>query len=102
MALPPRNCNGSDLGKPRQPWLSSDSPVRDGELYGTYHHIGATSMSKHPTDGVVNEDCRAHGITNPYFAGCSVFPTGGHAKPTLSIVALAIRLADHLRSSVAA
>jgi choline dehydrogenase-like flavoprotein len=81
-------------------WLNSDTPVRDGELYGTYHHIGTTRMSKYPTDGVVNEDCRAHGIPNLYFAGCSVFPTGGHANPTLSIVALAIRLADHLRSNV--
>lgn len=78
-------------------WLNSNAPVGDGELYGTYHHIGTTRMSKHPADGVVNEDCRAHGITNLYFAGCSVFPTGGHANPTLTIVALAIRLADHLR-----
>jgi choline dehydrogenase-like flavoprotein len=81
-------------------WLTSDTPVGNDELYGTYHHIGTTRMSKYPTDGVVNEDCRAHGVTNLYFAGCSVFPTGGHANPTLSIVALAIRLADHLRSNV--
>jgi choline dehydrogenase-like flavoprotein len=89
------------FGKPETTaWLNSNSPVRDGELYGTYHHIGTTRMSKGPIDGVVNENCRAHGITNLYFSGCSVFPTGGHANPTLSIVALAIRLADHLRSSV--
>jgi choline dehydrogenase-like flavoprotein len=78
-------------------WLSSDAPVRDGELYGTFHFIGATRMSKDPRDGVVDENCCAHGIKNLYFAGCSVFPTGGHANPTLTIIALAIRLADHLR-----
>jgi choline dehydrogenase-like flavoprotein len=55
-------------------------------------------MSKDPRDGVVNEDCRSHGIQNLYFAGCSVFPTGGHANPTFTIAALAIRLADHLRN----
>jgi choline dehydrogenase-like flavoprotein len=79
-------------------WLTRDTPVREGELYGTYHHIGTTRMSRHPPDGVTNENCRAHGVTNLYFGGCSVFPTGGHANPTLSIVALSIRLADHLRS----
>lgn len=81
-------------------WLSQNTPVRDGQLYGTYHHIGTTRMSRYATDGVVNENCRAHGITNLYFGGCSVFPTGGHANPTLTIVALSIRLADYLRSSV--
>jgi choline dehydrogenase-like flavoprotein len=80
------------------PWLTSQSPLRDDELYGTYHHIGTTRMSKDPRDGVVNEDCRSHGIQNLYFAGCSVFPTGGHANPTFTIAALAIRLADHLRN----
>jgi choline dehydrogenase-like flavoprotein len=80
------------------PWLTGNSPIRDDELYGTYHHIGTTRMSKDPRDGVVNENCRAHGIQNLYFAGCSVFPTGGHANPTFTIAALAIRLADHLRN----
>jgi choline dehydrogenase-like flavoprotein len=58
-------------------------------------------MAKDPRDGVVDENCRAHGVTNLYLAGCSVFPTGGHANPTLTILALAIRLADHLRAEVA-
>jgi choline dehydrogenase-like flavoprotein len=79
-------------------WLTSDAPLREDELWGTYHHIGTTRMSQDSSEGVVNEDCRAHGVYNLYFAGCSVFPTGGHANPTLTIVALSIRLADHLRS----
>jgi len=80
------------------PWLTSNAPIGNDELYGTYHHIGTTRMSKDPRDGVVNEDCRSHGIDNLYFGGCSVFPTGGHANPTFTIVALAIRLAEHLRA----
>jgi choline dehydrogenase-like flavoprotein len=46
---------------------------------------------------VVDADCRVHGIANLYVAGSSIFPTGGHANPTLPLVALALRLADHLR-----
>jgi choline dehydrogenase-like flavoprotein len=45
---------------------------------------------------VVDADCQVHGIGNLYIAGSSIFPTGGHANPTLTIVALALRLADHL------
>jgi choline dehydrogenase-like flavoprotein len=82
-------------------WLTSEEPVRDSELAGNYHFIGATRMSKDPTDGVVNADCRSHGVENLYISGSSVFPTGGHANPTLTIVALAIRLADHIRTRFA-
>jgi choline dehydrogenase-like flavoprotein len=82
-------------------WLNSNRPVGGDDLHGTYHFIGATRMAKDPRDGVVDENCRAHGVTNLYLAGCSVFPTGGHANPTLTILALAIRLADHLRAEVA-
>ncbi len=58
-------------------------------------------MSKDPRDGVVDEQLRTHGVDNLYMTGCSVFPTGGHANPTLTIVALAIRLSDHLRAQFA-
>ena len=62
--------------------------------------LGTTRMSRHQADGVVNEECRAHGVDNLYPAGCSVFPTGGHPNPTLTIVALGIRLSDHLRAQL--
>lgn len=62
------------------------------------HHIGTTRMSSNPRDGVVDSDCRVHGTENLFVAGSSVFPTSGHANPTLMIVALAHRLADHLKS----
>jgi choline dehydrogenase-like flavoprotein len=63
------------------------------------HHMGTTRMSSDPESGVVDADCRVHGVANLYIASSSVFPTGGFANPTLTILALAIRLADHLRSS---
>jgi choline dehydrogenase-like flavoprotein len=62
-----------------------------------FHHIGTTRMSDHPMQGVVDRNCRVHGIHNLFIAGSSVFPTAGSGPPTLLIVALAIRLADHLK-----
>lgn len=67
------------------------------ELTGGNHHMGTTRMADDPRHGVVDADCRVHGIVNLYVAGSSVFPTCGAANPTLTIVALALRLADHLR-----
>jgi choline dehydrogenase-like flavoprotein len=64
------------------------------------HHIGTTRMSLRPEDGVVDANSRVHGIDNLYVTGSSVFPTSGHANPTLTIVALAVRLAAHLRNRV--
>jgi choline dehydrogenase-like flavoprotein len=81
-------------------WLSSSDPLSVDDLRGTYHFLSGTRMSRHPRDGVVDENCRAHGAENLYLAGTSVFTTGGHANPTLTIVALAIRLADHLRAEL--
>lgn len=65
-------------------------------LRGARHHMGTTRMHPDPRRGVVDADGRVHGIGNLYVAGSSVFPTSGAANPTLTIVALAIRLADHL------
>lgn len=62
------------------------------------HPTGATRMSRSHRDGVVDTDCRVHGLQNLFVAGSSVFPVGGQANPTLAIVALAARLAAHLRS----
>jgi choline dehydrogenase-like flavoprotein len=58
-----------------------------------WHHMGSTRMASDPADGVVDADCRVHGLSNLFVAGSSVFPTGGIAAPTLTIVALALRLA---------
>jgi choline dehydrogenase-like flavoprotein len=64
----------------------------------SWHQLGTTRMATGPSDGVVDPDCRVHGTANLYVAGGGVFPTGGRANPTLTITALAIRLADHLKS----
>jgi choline dehydrogenase-like flavoprotein len=60
--------------------------------------MGTTRMSLAPADGVVDLDCRVHDLNNLYVAGSSVFPTSGVSNPTLTILALALRLADHLAS----
>jgi choline dehydrogenase-like flavoprotein len=61
------------------------------------HHIGTTRMSDDPRTGVVDRDGKVHGVNNLFIAGSAVFPTCGYANPTLTIVALAIRLAEHLK-----
>ncbi len=63
---------------------------------GGAHHMGTTRMSLRPQDGVADRDGRVHGVPNLYLAGSSLFPTGGAANPTLTIVALALRLGEHL------
>ncbi len=60
------------------------------------HHMGSTRMAESPTRGVVDRDCRVFGVPNLFVASSSVFATGGSANPTLTISALALRLADHL------
>jgi choline dehydrogenase-like flavoprotein len=67
-------------------------------LWGGAHHIGTTRMDRDPQYGVVDEHGRIHGTRNLYVAGSSVFPRAGWAPPTLTIVALALRLADRLAS----
>jgi choline dehydrogenase-like flavoprotein len=63
---------------------------------GNYHHLGATRMHPAAREGVVDVDAKVHGVRNVYVAGSSVFPTYGCSNPTLTIVALALRLADHV------
>jgi choline dehydrogenase-like flavoprotein len=65
------------------------------------HHMGTTRMHLDPKQGVVDENCRVHGMSNLFLAGSSVFPTSGHANPTLTIVALALRLAAYVKRIMA-
>lgn len=62
------------------------------------HHMGTTRMHANPKKGVVDANGRLHETRNLYVAGSSVFPTSGIVNPTLTILALTIRLADHLKS----
>ena len=68
---------------------------------GGPHHMGTTRMHSDPKQGVVDRNCKSHALSNLYIAGSSVFPTGGSANPTLTIVAMALRLADHLEGTLA-
>jgi choline dehydrogenase-like flavoprotein len=70
------------------------------KIWTCYHHMGTTRMHDDPRQGVVNRHCAVHGLWNFYIAGSAVFPTGGRANPTITIVALAVRLADHLKLTV--
>lgn len=77
---------------PEDPWAGA---------VGGNHHLGTTRMAATPRGGVVDADCRVFGIGDLYVAGSSVFPTGGFANPTFTLVALALRLADHLDRKLA-
>ena len=77
-------------------WVIEDRP-QDGTIIDMAHTAGTTRMSDNPKLGVVNSNCQLHGVAGLYVAGASVFPTSGHANPTLMIVALAIRLADRIK-----
>lgn len=82
------------MGEESDPWPAG--------VRGARHHMGTTRMHIDPKRGVVDGECRVHGIGNLYLAGSSVFPTSGAANPTLTIVALALRLADRLIDRLAA
>ncbi|YAF95017.1 MAG: GMC oxidoreductase [Nodularia sp. CChRGM 3473] len=99
--------------------LDVDSPIKTAQLIGQAltqsevgqirllpnpipkalggHHLGTTRMASSPVHGVVDENCKVHGVNNLYIASSSIFPTSSYANPTLTIVAIAIRLADYLK-----
>ncbi|MGI9418878.1 MAG: GMC family oxidoreductase [Geminicoccaceae bacterium] len=83
------------------PWLLEGDDVWPEENFGGHHHSGTTRMATDSSKGVVDADCRVFGVDNFYIAGSSVFPTIGGSNPTLTIVALSLRLADHLKTSLA-
>jgi choline dehydrogenase-like flavoprotein len=63
--------------------------------------MGTTRMHQDPRRGVVDPNGRVHGLANLSVAGASVFPTGGAVNPTLTLVALSLRLSDHLKRMLA-
>jgi choline dehydrogenase-like flavoprotein len=78
------------------PWvLGRGTFPADDEIKGN-HHMGGTRMNRDPRRGVVDANLRVHGLSNLYVGGSSVFPSGGAANPTLTIVQLALRLAEHI------
>ena len=80
--------------------LQADVKHEIDEFNSSAHQLGTTRMSASPEEGVVDAQCRVHKVENLFIAGGSVFPTSSHANPTLTVVALALRLADHLKSCI--
>lgn len=78
-------------------WLLTDDESWPSFVSGGWHDMGGTRMHDNPKQGVVDADCRVHGLSNLHIAGAGVFPTAGAANPTLTIVAMALRLADRLK-----
>ncbi|MFL5594005.1 MAG: FAD-dependent oxidoreductase [Gemmatimonadaceae bacterium] len=80
-------------------WLLSDDKTWPSFISGGWHHMGTTRMHTDPKQGVVDANCKIHGLANLYIGGASVHPTAGAANPTLTLVALSLRLADHLKAT---
>jgi choline dehydrogenase-like flavoprotein len=78
-----------------KPLFNRDSLLASSGL--SSHHIGTTRMHSDPKRGVVDSDCKVHGVDNLYVAGSSVFPSPGIVNPTLTIIALGLKLCSHLR-----
>jgi choline dehydrogenase-like flavoprotein len=89
-----RSLGESGLGRLRWP-LTRETLL--GRLNPARHQLGTTRMHTDRAKGVVDEHCRVHGMENLHIAGSSVFPTPGIVNPTLTIIAMAVRLADRLR-----
>lgn len=93
-------CGEAGIGRVRlHEWLwDVGNTSWPSHLAGGWHHMGTTRMHASRREGVVDENCRVHGIQNLYIAGASCFPTAGSANPTFTIVAMTLRLADCLRT----
>jgi choline dehydrogenase-like flavoprotein len=80
-------------------WVDEER-LGDADIIDMAHSAGTTRMSASPASGVVDQDCQVHGVRGLFISGGSVFPTIGHANPTLMILALAIRLSDKIKSEL--
>lgn len=89
-----------NLGRIRfDDWVLGKSDYPDDDELAGYHHMGGTRMASNPKEGIVDSNCKVHGQKNLYIAGSSIFPSGGCANSTLTIVQLAIRLGEHLATT---
>lgn len=79
--------------------IKSDNGKPSVVSHSTCHYMGTTRMSAEPRKGVVDANCRVHGIDNLYVATSGVMPTGGYANPTLLAVAFGLRIADHIAAA---
>jgi choline dehydrogenase-like flavoprotein len=92
-----RQIANSELGRVRLVnWVVEDGPIARQQFMGGWHHMGGTRMSDTPDRGIVDRNVRVHGTPNLYVGGSSVFPSGGYANSTLTIVQLSLRLSDEI------
>ena len=97
-----REIANSEVGRVRLPnWVTDDGSIPPQKVMGSWHHMGGTRMSDSPDQGIVDRNLRVHGLRNLYVGGSSVFPSGGYANPTLTIVQLALRLSDEIERKLA-
>jgi choline dehydrogenase-like flavoprotein len=83
-------------------WLQDENDTSwPSILGGGWHHMGTTRMHEDPKKGVVDSNCKIHGVDNLYVAGSSCFSTSGAASPTINLIALSLRLSDHLKTKIA-
>ena len=96
-----RELGRSGVGRARmKEWVLAADAAWPSTLSGGWHHMGTTRMHDDPTQGVVDANCKVHGLANLSVAGAAVYPTAGCANPTLTLVALSLRLSDHLKTTV--
>lgn len=88
------------IGRAYAPILEKPDEWPDAFTSGK-HHCGTTRMADNPRKGVVDRNCKVFNVDNLYVTGSSVFPNIGHTNPTLNLVALSLRLADHLKEKLA-
>lgn len=90
----------ANIGRVRMlEWLHNEQDSAwPSQLGGGWHHMGTTRMHDNPKQGVTDRNCKVHGINNLYIAGSSCFTTAGTANPTLTLIALTLRLSAHLLS----
>ena len=104
IAIKPVNTKGSAENVPLLEAGKLDLALVQGEAayeaQGGAHHMGTTRMSETARNGVVDTETRVHGIENLFIAGSSIFPTSGFANPTFTLMALALRTAGHLKSTI--
>ena len=81
-------------------WLLEDDVTWPSFLSGGFHHMGTTRMHDDPGQGVLDGNAKVHGVGNLYVAGASAFPTSGAPNPTLTLIALSLRLSDHLKDAM--
>jgi choline dehydrogenase-like flavoprotein len=96
-----REIAASEVGRARLvSWVIDDGPITPQKIMGSWHHMGGTRMSNSPDRGIVDPSLRVHGLRNLYVGGSSVFPSGGYANPTLTIVQLSLRLSDEIERNL--